>query len=165
MTAANDYLTAFSTLLRESLQNSDKEFVPLSMELKTLETYIKLENLRFPFHFSVEIDKNLNTNDIEVPYLLLQPLVENAIKYGVLRLYEKGQLSLKLQGENNNLIIEISDNGKGFNPEKNHKGYGLKLTKERIRLLNQSNPEQPVSLSIISTGHGTKAMLIFKNWL
>jgi two-component system, LytTR family, sensor kinase len=158
-------LTAFSTLLRESLQNGEKEYVPLSIELKTLETYIKLENLRFPFVFSLDIDKNLDTNALEIPYLLLQPLVENAIKHGVSSLYEKGILKLHIYKKDSHLIVEISDNGKGFKMDKEKKGYGLKLTKERIRLLNQANPEQPVTPSIVSNDAGTKVQLVFKNWL
>jgi two-component system, LytTR family, sensor kinase len=166
LTSANYYLTAFSTLLRESLLSNDKEFVPLSTELKTLETYIKLENLRFPFQFSIDIDEKLDTNALEIPYLLLQPLVENAIKHGVSNLYEKGVLKLRFFTEHKNLCVDITDNGKGFNPQNTSQGYGLKLTKERIRLLNQSNPDQAVTLSIKSNEtNGTRAHIIFENWL
>jgi two-component system, LytTR family, sensor kinase len=162
---ANYYLSEFSHLLRGSLVQSNKEFVPLNIELKTLETYIKLENLRFPFTFSLEVDKNLNTNAIEIPYLLLQPLVENAIKHGVSNLYEKGEICLNIYGKNADLIIELSDNGKGFDTKIDNNGYGLKLTKERVRLLNASNSEQLVSLTIQSDFKGTKVFMVFKNWL
>lgn len=165
-TSVNYYLTAFSTLLRESLKNNDKEFVPLSMELKNLETYIKLENLRFPFQFKLDIGSDLNTDAIEMPYLLLQPLVENAIKHGISNLYEKGRLTVKVYANDKDLKICIQNNGKGFNPQKETKGYGLKLTKERIRLLNNSNPQQPVTLSFDSNkDEGTTVHLTFENWL
>jgi two-component system, LytTR family, sensor kinase len=175
LTQANYYLTEFSTLLRESLLSNEKEFVPLNTELKTLETYIKLEQLRFPFQYSISIDENLDKNAIELPYLLLQPLVENAIKHGVSNLYEKGKIDIHIFPKNKDLFVEIKDNGKGFNtvdvgnPEtigKDVNGFGLKLTKERVKLLTESNPYQTVSLLIKSNEtDGTTALLGFKNWL
>lgn len=166
LTNANYYLTEFSTLLRESLANNEKEYVPLSIELKTLETYIKLEQLRFPFTYKVEIAQELDTHAIEIPYLLLQPLVENAIKHGVSNLYEKGELTIRVYGKKNDLIVEIKDNGKGFDTNAETKGYGLKLTKERVRLLSESNREQPVEFVMESDNEkGTIVYLLFKNWI
>ncbi len=166
LTKADYYLTEFSTLLRESLLSNEKEFVPLSTELKTLETYIKLEQLRFPFTYAIEIENTLDKNAIEIPYLLLQPLVENAIKHGVSSLYERGIITLRFYSKQNYLIAEIKDNGKGFNTEGVQNGFGLKLTKNRIDLLTQSNKEQPVQLLINSNeSEGTAIQLTFKNWL
>jgi two-component system, LytTR family, sensor kinase len=166
LTNANYYLTEFSTLLRESLLRNDKENVPLSIELKTLETYIKLERLRFPFRYSIDIDAQLDVHAIEIPYLLLQPLVENAIKHGVSNMYEKGVLSIHVYPKGNALIVEIKDNGKGFDTTADTQGYGLKLTKERVRLLSASNGQQAVKLVLESdVEKGTIARLIFKNWI
>jgi two-component system, LytTR family, sensor kinase len=165
VTLANYYLTEFSNLLRESLLRNEKEFVPLSIELKTLETYIKLEQLRFPFAYSISVDEQLNTHDIEIPYLLLQPLVENAIKHGVSNLYEKGRIYLNIYAKGKDLGIDLSDNGKGFDTNDKTNGYGLKLTKERIELLNASNLYQPVHFEITSNDRGTEVHLLFKNWL
>jgi two-component system, LytTR family, sensor kinase len=162
---ANYYLTEFSNLLRESLLSNEKEFVPLSIELKTLETYIKLEQLRFPFAYSISVDEHLNTHDIEIPYLLLQPLVENAIKHGVSNLYEKGSISLNIYPKGKDLGIDLSDNGKGFDTQAATNGYGLKLTKERIGLLSAANSYQPVQFDIVSNNDGTNAHILFKNWL
>lgn len=163
---ANLYLTEFSSLLRESLKNNDKEFIPLSTELKTLETYIKLEQLRFHFNYTFQVDPNINTNAVEVPALLLQPLIENAIKHGVSSLDKNGFISINLQQEHKNLLIEIIDNGKGFDTSNRTKGFGLKLTNERIQLLNQSYKEQPIQLLINSdTSTGTIVHLIFETWL
>ena len=166
LTKADYYLTEFSTLLRESLLSNEKEFVPLSTELKTLETYIKLEQLRFPFTYAIEIEETLDKNAIEIPYLLLQPLVENAIKHGVSTLYERGIITLRFYSTQNYLIAEIKDNGKGFDTEGVQNGFGLKLTKSRMDLLTQSNKEQPVQLLINSNeSEGTTAYITFKNWL
>jgi two-component system, LytTR family, sensor kinase len=165
LTQANYYLTEFSTLLRESLLSNEKEFVPLNTELKTLETYIKLEQLRFPFQYKISVDENLDKNAIELPYLLLQPLVENAIKHGVSNLYEKGKIDMRIFPKNKDLFVEIKDNGKGFSTE-GVNGFGLKLTKERVKILTESNPYQTLSLLIKSNEtDGTTALLGFKNWL
>jgi two-component system, LytTR family, sensor kinase len=165
LTQANYYLTEFSTLLRESLLSNEKEFVPLNTELKTLETYIKLEQLRFPFQYTISIDENLDKNAIELPYLLLQPLVENAIKHGVSNLYEKGKIDIHIYPKNKDLFVEIKDNGKGFNTDEVG-GFGLNLTKERVKILTESNPYQTLSLLINSNEtDGTTVLLGFKNWL
>jgi LytS/YehU family sensor histidine kinase len=131
-----------------------------------LETYIKLEQLRFPFIYQIDVAKELDTHAIEIPYLLLQPLVENAIKHGVSSLYEKGELTIHVYEKKNDLIVEIKDNGKGFNSNAETKGYGLKLTKERVRLLSESNREQPVKFVMESDNEkGTIVYLLFKNWI
>ena len=170
LTQANYYLTEFSKLLRESLLSHEKENVPLSKELKNLETYIKLEQLRFPFKYTFEIDNQLDTNAIEIPYLLLQPIVENAIKHGVSNMYEKGEISIQVYPKNKDLIVLIKDNGKGFNEANteggNSTGIGLKLTKQRIQLMNKAHKEQSVLLQINNfENRGTNVYWTFKNWL
>jgi LytS/YehU family sensor histidine kinase len=166
LTSANLYLTEFSSLLRESLKNNDKELIPLNIELKTLETYIKLEQLRFYFNYSFQIDPNINTNTIDVPALLLQPLIENAIKHGISSLDKNGFISISIHQKEKNLVIEISDNGKGFVSSNKTNGFGLKLTNERIQLLNQSYKEQPIKMLIDSdASKGTVIHLVFENWL
>jgi hypothetical protein len=94
--AANHYLTEFSSLLRESLRNNDKELVPLDAELRILETYLKLEQLRFHFQYEIIVDEAIDKNAVEIPALLLQPLIENAIKHGVAGLQEKGRVTILL---------------------------------------------------------------------
>lgn len=163
---ANHYLSTFSSLLRESLMNSEKDFVPLSAELKTLNTYLQLEQLRFHFQYRIEVDNDIALNDVEVPSLLLQPLVENAIKHGVSSMQEQGCIHIHFAKREDNLLIFITDNGSGFNTSLPAKGFGLKLTKERIRLLNEADKEHAVALSINSVKEkGTTVELQFKNWL
>lgn len=163
---ANMYLTEFSSLLRESLKNKEKEFVPLSEEIKTLETYIKLEQLRFHFKYVISVDEHINTNAVEIPYLLLQPLIENAIKHGVATLHKKGNICIRVYTENKNLLIDVTDNGEGFSYNAPSNGFGLKLTRERIEVLNQSLKEEHIKLLIESSeAKGSTIHLIFENWL
>lgn len=163
---ANHYLTEFSSLLRESLRNNDKELVPLDSELKILETYLKLEQLRFHFQYEITIDQAIDKNAIEIPALLLQPLIENAIKHGVAGLQEKGSVTIAFNTNNKNLVVSIADNGNGFIQDAATQGLGLKLTKDRIRLLNQSFKKQPIQLYIETAyNNGTTVHLDFENWL
>ncbi|MES2373499.1 MAG: histidine kinase [Bacteroidota bacterium] len=163
---ANHYLTEFSSLLRESLRNNDKELVPLDTELKILETYLKLEQLRFHFQYEIIVDAAIDKNAVEIPALLLQPLIENAIKHGVAGLQEKGTVTIAFNASNKNLVVSIADNGNGFIQNTATQGLGLKLTKDRIHLLNQSFKKQPIQLYIETAyNNGTTVHLGFENWL
>ncbi len=162
---ANYYFTEFGSLLRTSLHNNEKEMLPLQIELQTLEQYITLEQLRFGFAYKIDVAKNINTSTIEVPSLLLQPLVENAIKHGISNLQNDGQISVEVISEQTDLLIKINDNGKGFSPQDEQKGYGLLLTKERIRLFNQSHKVEKLQMDINSNKGGTTITLHFLNWL
>jgi LytS/YehU family sensor histidine kinase len=105
-------------------------------------------------------------NEIEIPSLLLQPLVENAIKHGISSLYEKGNISIKFSRNFKDLLISINDNGVGYNVSDSSTGLGLKLTKDRIQLLNKTFNENFIEFSIESEQNkGTTVHLIFKNWL
>jgi len=161
---ANRYLSKFASLMRDSLTGGDKDFISLEKEIVTLETYLSLEQLRFGFTYTIDLDKTINASETDIPALLLQPLVENAVKHGAALLEEKGIVKISFKREDNNLIIVISDNGKGYAPAENSNGYGLRLTKERISLLNEILPEQPVSLNIEGAVSGTTVHLQFKNW-
>jgi hypothetical protein len=163
---ANEYLTSFSNLLRENLNYNGKEMIPLNIELKILETYIRLEQLRFHFKYTLTVSKELNTISIEIPTLLLQPLIENAVKHGISSLQEKGEIKNEFYSHEKNLYAKISDNGIGFDTTKETKGYGLKLTKERIDLLNDKLTNQQIYLSIESHKNaGTNFVLTFENYL
>lgn len=163
---ANHYLTEFSTLLRESLKNNDREFVPLETELRILETYLKLEQLRFHFQYRIHISEVIDKNALEIPALLLQPIVENAIKHGIAVKQEKGMVEILFKQDEKTLSISVSDNGTGFYEKQSSDGFGLKLTRDRIELLNKSLPKQSIKLTIESViNSGTTVHLSFENWL
>jgi two-component sensor histidine kinase len=163
---ANHYLTEFSNLLRESLQSTNKEMTPLFSEITLLDTYLKLEQLRFHFQYSITIDDSIDQNAVEIPSLLLQPLVENAVKHGVASLQEKGIIAIRFTEVNNHLEISLTDNGSGFNGKQSQNGLGLKLTQDRIHLLNHSSKKQKIEILFKCNQHtGTTVHLIFQNWL
>lgn len=163
---ANEYLTSFSSLLRENLKYNEREMVPLNVEIKILETYIRLEQLRFHFKYILALSKELNIISIEIPTLLLQPLIENAVKHGISAMQEKGEINIEFYSQEKNLYANISDNGGGFDTAEGTIGYGLKLTRERIELLNNKLTNQQIYLSIKSDKNSrTNFLLTFENWL
>ncbi|MES2829494.1 MAG: histidine kinase [Bacteroidota bacterium] len=163
--AANHYLSVFSGLTRRVLDTSNEEFISLDEEIVILDDYIKMEQLRFGFNYEIMSDQDLDLPNTEVPAMLFQPFVENAIKHGISGQDEKGRLAINISKEAKNLIFIISDNGKGFNKEKEITGYGLKLSDERVELLNQLYKDQPISLSIATGDMGTTVTVKLENWL
>ena len=160
---ANIYLSEFGSLMRDTLSGNNINNNTLSGEMKILDRYLQLEQLRFGFRFLINANSNINVSETEIPSLLLQPIVENAVKHGVSRLREKGMIEIGFEKQEADLVIKIKDNGKGFSQNSNT-GYGIKLTKDRIQLLNQANKEQLIRFDINSGESGTTVILSFKNW-
>ena len=144
---ANRYLSDFSKLMRTVLNNSNNESIPLDEELKSLEIYLSLEHSRFPdkFDYQLNVDVGLDTREIGVPPMLIQPYIENAIWHGLRYKESKGNLSVNLAEENNALVVTISDDGIGrakskslkTEHQKDYKSAGMSKTKERLELLNK----------------------------
>ncbi len=144
---ANKYLSSYSKLMRNIMENSNKDFIPLSTEIEQMKEYLDLEHMRFhdKFSYSINVDKSLDTDTILVPNMLIQPQLENAIWHGLRYKEEKGMLELNIgKNKENYLIIIIEDNGIGLQKsqelktlhQKVHQSRGLTNTQERIHLLN-----------------------------
>lgn len=144
---ANKYLTSYSNLMRNMMENSNKDFVTLSNEIEQLKKYLDLEHLRFSdkFDYEIKVDENLDADAIFVPNMLLQPHLENAIWHGLRYKEEKGFLKLDFRIEKNLVKVTIEDNGIGLKKSKElkttnqkvHESRGLTNTLERISLLNE----------------------------
>ena len=113
--AAYQYLSKFSKLQRMVLSNSEKEFIPLSNELEMLLLYLSLESLRFSqsFSYTINVDKNIDTDDIDIPSMLIQPYVENALWHGLRTKTGDKVLIINYEQKEEQLIITIDDNGIG----------------------------------------------------
>ena len=159
---ANLYLSQFSNLMRNALTENDKLYQTLEKEIELLQTYLKMEQLRFQFEFKIETQDGEKINGIGIPSLLLQPIVENAVKHGVAELREKGKINIHFYAVSDNLVAEIKDNGKGFPVKNDLNGYGLKITDERISLLNKING-QKIEKKIFRMNNETVVEIIFKN--
>ena len=95
--AANKYLSAYSNLMRSTMENSNKDFISLSTELELLKRYLDLEQLRFSdkFSYTISVDENIDCDTIEIPNMLIQPQVENAIWHGLMQKVDRGKLAIK----------------------------------------------------------------------
>ncbi|GAB3023067.1 sensor histidine kinase [Spirosoma pulveris] len=161
---ANSYLSDFARLLRESLNHSNKDEISLQEEIQTLDTYLKLEQLRFNFQYNLSVDPAVNAYETNVPALLLQPLVENAVKHGVASLQENGRIEVKVSRSGHTMMVTITDNGKGYTEMKSANGVGLRLVHDRIKLLNELHPKQPITFASNNSGTGMLVTLTFTDW-
>jgi hypothetical protein len=162
--AAHAYLNDFSRLLRNALKESEKDFISLSKDISLIDHYLKLEQLRFGFRYQINVDEKINKDAIEVPVLLLQPVIENAVKHGISGLQESGLLRIDYHIHANDIRITVTDNGRGYNISST-KGLGLKLTGERVALMNRLLKERSVTWQITNTTGGTQVIFMLKDWL
>jgi tetratricopeptide (TPR) repeat protein len=147
--AASDYLTKFSKLIRLILQNSQAKSVCLENELEALRLYMDMEVSRFEEHFEYQIsyDPELEIEHLEVPPLIIQPYVENAIWHGLMHKGDKGHLSIELHREKNTLYCQITDDGVGrkraaelkSKSASKNKSLGMQITAHRLELINALN--------------------------
>lgn len=145
---ASDYLADFADLMRKYLDQSQKETLSLDEELETLKLYLRLEDLRLhgKLIYNLNIKNLAEIAFFELPVMLIQPFVENAIKHGLLHKKGEKRLEIAIQEESEGLFISIEDNGVGraqsqeFNRQNNkmHQSFATSATEQRIALLNKS---------------------------
>jgi len=137
---AHLYLSRFASLVRQVLNNSKKEEIALSKELDSVKDYIELEQLRFGFEYTIELQNGIDPNDIFIPPMLLQPFVENAILHGLLLKKDNRILKIFVQTEQDKIILVIEDNGVGREAagkmELKGNGQGIRLCQDRLLLLS-----------------------------
>ncbi|MFC1222403.1 sensor histidine kinase [Pedobacter sp. BG31] len=160
---ANRYLSKFARLTRNVLGH--KELISLTSEKTLLDDYLQMEQLRFGFQYNISASPDLDVENIEIPAMLLQPFVENAVKHGVAEKGSNGQIEINFIKVEADLILSITDNGTGFDTAKNYDGLGLALSKNRISLLNSIYKETPFMLDIQSGENGTTVKITFTQWL
>jgi len=147
--AAFEYLSKFSRLLRLVLNSSEKNLISLSSELEMIRLYLSLESLRFrqSFSYYIEVEEAIDTDEIQVPSLLIQPFVENAVWHGLRMKEGEKKLWLRFMTTDQHLIIEIEDNGIGREKAaaikkqklgaEQFESKGTTLSQQRIELLNR----------------------------
>lgn len=149
---ANRYLSQFSKLIRLALQSSDKNYTTLEEELSILHLFLSLEKARFGNLFNYEIisDTILESDEIKIPNMMIQPFVENAIWHGLM--HKKGDKNLRVTFSlvnDNAIICEVIDNGIGRKKameikksqllKTRNKSFGIQLVNNQIKALNQQN--------------------------
>ncbi len=161
---ANHYLSKFADLTRHVLNSSEQELISLEDELAIITDYLQMEQLRFGFRYDIHVDIKINKANTEIPAMLLQPFIENAAKHGVSKLQDKGEINVAIIKQDQDIVLIITDNGQGFNATADNKGFGLKLSNERIDLLNSIYKDQPIYLKTDSSTNGTKTTITLTNW-
>ncbi len=144
---ANKYLSEFSQLMRSVLENSKHDFIPLSSEIDMLKLYLKLEHFRFKekFDYLFEVQDNMGESEFEIPPMLIQPYIENAIWHGLRYKENKGFLKVELKRNKQHLIVEVTDDGIGRRRSQELKtkhqrttaSTGHKNTKSRLDIINE----------------------------
>lgn len=138
---AREIIIDLSTYLRYNLENACK-LVSLEMELEQVKAYFNIEKARFGDKISLNIDVDENVKNINIPSLIIQPLVENSIKHGLLKKREGGFVNIIAKKENKGCLITIEDNGIGIDQkiidnldDRIDKNIGLKNVHNRIKLI------------------------------
>ena len=146
---ANRMVTKLSSFLRYSLDNDPMQKITLNQELQALQLYLDIEKVRFEERLSLVVDIDEAATNALIPSLLLQPLIENAIKYGIARAEGGGHLKISAKVFAGDLLMEVSDDGPGCELVNNQipdaKGVGLRNTRERLATLYGS--EHSIKLS------------------
>ncbi len=134
--AADEMIEALAELLRTSLRSTHADQVSLGQELEVLDHYLALQRARFGDRLRVAMEVEPGIEEAQVPSLLLQPLVENAVRHGNLGARGTGSLTLRARRKGDRLRIEVEDDGPGAAPGAlENQGVGLRATRERLRLL------------------------------
>lgn len=135
-------LTRFAKIIRKNLEINQEKFISIDDEIEYLELYLSLEKLRFDdsFKYHITVDDDIDSSETNIPTMLIQPFVENAIWHGIMPQEGIGHIYISFKLDNQCLIIEVFDNGVGYdinraNIKSTHKSVGLKMTRERLSLM------------------------------
>jgi len=181
---ASEYVVKLSKLMRNFLNASHRANLmssgkpdyemQLSKEIELLKGFIEFEQIKSNYHFDyhIDIDKDIEPGYIMLPPMLIQPFVENSIKHGLLMSDKKGNLWIKIEKNENDLVINIEDDGIGIAESmkihkkynKTHESLGSKIVMERIELLNKLGYQ--ISIDILDRKpNGTIIKIILKDEL
>jgi sensor histidine kinase YesM len=140
--AAVSMIAGLSDLLRHTLENAGRQEVPLREELEFLELYLDIQQMRFPDRLNVQMKIATEALDAQVPNLILQPLVENAIRHGVSLRASSGTVGVSARRDDGFLEMKVYDDGPGLNSQLiaedragHGGGIGLSNTRARLRQL------------------------------
>lgn len=162
---ANLYLSRFAKLMRMVLSSSNKKLVSLADELELIRLYLELEKLRIDFRYNIKLVDTVNPETEEIPGMLLQPFVENAVIHGITPKGE-GNIEVEISKSGLNLVCTIIDDGVGIDPAKTGNGNGLamKFAEKRVNLLSEqlkTRMKLEVENRNVSEGKsGTKVTLV-----
>lgn len=171
---ANTFLTKIAKLMRNILENSREEFIPLEKEIETIKQYLDLQQLRFEneFEYDITIDNKIDPENISIPPMLTQPCVENSVEHGLLPLKGKGNLKIYYSLNNGLMKLEVVDNGIGRKEaerraieKKLKRSISTQVTRERLENFRKTMKQKNISFEIIdlyadNIATGTKVVMM-----
>lgn len=165
--AARLLLSKFAKLMRAILENSRESSIPLQKEMDLLDNYLGIEQFsrsnKFSYH--IEVDTAIDTDEVNIPPMMIQPFVENAIIHGVNHLKSGGMIQVLFEKDGTELICTVQDNGIGrvasekLNAQnaRKHKSVALQVTKERLEFLNQHSQNKSLIINDLKAADGSPA--------
>ncbi len=157
------YISKFAKLIRQNFDFINEKTIPLSDEIDALQNYMDTQKMRYPdkFDYEINIFADVDMDDVKIPPLLLQPLVENAIEHGFKNKKGKGKISINISRKKDLICYEIKDNGKGFsNTKGDGKQHSIDIFKKRLKLLDNDTSRK--SFKINSSEEGTTVNFCIK---
>lgn len=139
----SEYLAKFAQLIRLTIDHADQRYILLAKEMKRIDYYLQLEEMRFEGKFSYLIDceEGMDSNTLYIPNMVIQPFVENAVIHAFTQLNKKGLITIKIRARKEKVEIEIEDNGIGIDhaeeltSNKKHRSIGFSNVKNRLKML------------------------------
>jgi tetratricopeptide (TPR) repeat protein len=171
---ASIYLSKFAKLVRNILDNSTEEFVPLEKEISTIENYLELQQVRYvgKFSYRIDIDDEIDPEIMQIPPMLAQPFIENAIEHGIKHRETPGHIDIRFSLKDHTLLFEVEDDGVGRQrareieivQDPGHRSMATSLTRERLANLNRKLNKK-IMLEIIdlknALGEATGTRVVF----
>jgi len=161
---ATRFLAKFAKLIRSMLNNSREQSISLQEEIESLKLYLELEKMRFKekFDFEIIVDDDIDSFAVELPPLLIQPYLENAIIHGLAQKRSQGMIKLYYILDGNYLCVTVTDNGIGVEQSKKmkskqkslHKSVGMTVTQKRLEILDKGNKDKKVKIEEIKDRKG-----------
>jgi tetratricopeptide (TPR) repeat protein len=167
---ANKFLSDFSQLMRLVLENSEQDFITLNKEQEMLALYLKLEHYRFrdKFDYEFEVGQDINGESVELPPMLIQPYIENAVWHGLRYKETKGRLVVRFIKRDKEIEVNVTDDGIGRRKstelktvnQRKHNSTGLKNISERLAIINKVyQSDYRVEVKDLTESGGTKVSI------
>jgi len=155
---ANKYLSKFAKLMRNIMDSSVEEFIPLADEIATIDNYLELQKVRYEgkFDFTIEVDEKIDAETMSIPPMLAQPFIENSIEHGLKNKKGNGIVEIRFVLNKDLILFEVKDDGIGrekakeilFEQNKDHRSLATDITRKRLSILNKKLRKK-ITLEII----------------
>jgi len=151
------YISRFAQLIRQNFDFTSKEKIPLADDIDALENYLKTQQIRFEnkFTYQIHLDPSIDAKTLQIPPMLLQPFVENAIEHGLKKEQKAGRIDIYILRKKGKIQFRIEDNGSGYYPKADTKLHATHIMKKRLELLEMGD-EKSFSIQQHPTHQGTQ---------